>query len=88
MRRTLAFLVLPLWLSACAEVQTVGTSLAEKRRQMNDMEARAIMAATCDIALGSYFRELSEIERQYAALVCGGQYPRTIPAPPAVGGAR
>jgi hypothetical protein len=43
---------------------------------MNDMQARATMAATCDIALGAYFRELSALERQYAALVCGG-----VPAP-------
>ena len=88
MRRMLAVLALPLLLGACAQVRTVGMSLAEKRRQMNDMEARAIMAATCDIALGSYFRELSEVERQYAALVCGGQFPRGLPPAPPAGGAR
>lgn len=76
-------LLLPLFatLAACAQVQQAGLALVEKRRQMNDMEARAIMAATCDIALGAYFRELSDIERQYAALVCGGQFPRGIPTP-------
>ncbi len=62
-------------LASCAQVQQFGATAIEARRQMNDMEARAIMAATCDIALGAYFRELSEIERRYAALVCGGQFP-------------
>jgi len=81
MPRILLTAPLLLLLAACAEVQQMGMSLVEKRRQMNDMEARAIMAATCDIALGAYFRELSDIERQYAALVCGGQFPRGIPAP-------
>ena len=42
---------------------------------MNDMQARPTMAATCDIALGAYFRELSAVERQYAGLVCGGVPP-------------
>jgi len=62
-----------LLLASCAEVQQIGLAAIEHRRTLNDMQARAIMAATCDIALGAYFRELSEIERQYAALVCGGQ---------------
>jgi len=88
MRCTPLLLALPLLLGACAQVQTMGMSLAEQRRQMNDMQARAIMAATCDIALGSYFRELSDVERQYAALVCGGQFPRELPPVPATGGAR
>lgn len=69
--RALPFLLL----AACTEVQQLGTLAIEKRRTMNDMQARATMAATCDIALGAYFRELSEIERRYVALVCGGQFP-------------
>ncbi len=64
-----------LLLAGCAQVQSFGMAAIEQRRQMNDMQARATMAATCDIALGAYFRELSEVERQYAALVCGGQFP-------------
>lgn len=64
-----------LLLAGCAEVQKFGAVAIEQRRTMNDMQARATMAATCDIALGAYFRELSEIERRYAALVCGGQFP-------------
>lgn len=78
----LAFSALAL-LGACAEVQTLGMSAIEKRRQMNDMQARFTMAATCDIALGSYFRELSEMERRYVALVCGGQFPGPLPTQPA-----
>jgi hypothetical protein len=62
-------------LSACAEVQTYGAAAIQQRRSMNDMQARATMAATCDIALGAYFRELSPMERRYAGLVCGGQFP-------------
>ena len=64
-----------LLLSACAEVQTYGSVAIEQRRTMNDMQARATMAATCDIALGAYFRELSPMEQRYAGLVCGGIFP-------------
>ena len=66
-------------LAACTQVETYGVLAIEKRRQMNDMQARATMAATCDIALGAYFRELSEIERRYAGLVCGGMLPDQLP---------
>lgn len=66
-----ALLLLP----ACARIGPLGAAAVEQRRAMNDMQARATMAATCDIALGAYFRELSGIERQYAGLVCGGVYP-------------
>jgi uncharacterized protein YceK len=72
----LSLLVLGL-LSACAEVRSQGAAAIEQRRAMNDMQARATMAATCDISLGAYFRELSALERQYAGLVCGG-----VPAAP------
>ncbi|MDX6750677.1 hypothetical protein SH611_12720 [Geminicoccaceae bacterium 1502E] len=64
-----------LFLTACTEARTLGAVAAESRRSMNDMQARATMAATCDIALGAYFRELSELERHYAGLVCGGVPP-------------
>jgi hypothetical protein len=73
-------LLLPPALAACAEVGAYGAVAVERRRVMNDLQARATMAATCDIALGAYFRELSDAERQYVGLVCGGTFPR----PPAV----
>lgn len=79
MSRILSALLI-LGLSACAEVQQFGSMAIEKRRAMNDMQARATMAATCDISLGAYFRELSEIERRYAGLVCGGQLPGNFPS--------
>jgi hypothetical protein len=61
--------------TACTEVQTYGAVAVEQRRTMNDLQARATMAATCDIALGAYFRELSPMEQRYAGLVCGGIFP-------------
>jgi hypothetical protein len=64
-----------LFLSACAEVRSYGAVAIEQRRTMNDLQARATMAATCDISLGAYFRELSPMERHYAGLVCGGLFP-------------
>ena len=70
-RIILPFVALGL-LSACAEVQGYGATAIEARRTTNDMQARATMAATCDISLGAYFRELSPLERQYVGLVCGG----------------
>lgn len=72
MRATLMPAFLLLALPACAEVQSLGQSTIEQRRVMNDMQARATMAAACDISLGAYFRELSPLERQYVGLVCGG----------------
>lgn len=78
----LAALLALLALAACAEVQTFGTAAVAQRRMMNDLQARFTMAATCDISLGSYFRELSEIERHYVGLVCGGVLP-PLSAPPA-----
>jgi hypothetical protein len=67
-----------LLLSACAEVQTYGAAAIEQRRAMNDLQARATMAATCDISLGAYFRELSPMEQRYAGLVCGGLFPEPV----------
>jgi hypothetical protein len=79
----LAVLLAPLALAACTEIRTLGTSAIQQRRMMNDLQARLTMAATCDISLGSYFRELSELERHYVGLVCGGVLP-PLSAPPAV----
>ena len=72
MRRELLVLVagLPL-LGACSDLQTLGAAAAEQRRVMNDIQARATMAAVCDISLGAYLRELNQLERAYAGLVCG-----------------
>ena len=66
--------------TACTEVQHYGAVAVEQRRTMNDIQARATMAATCDISLGAYFRELSPMEQRYAGLVCGGIFPE--PAEP------
>ena len=73
MGRGLLMLVagLPL-LGACSDLQTLGAAAVEQRRVMNDMQARATMAAVCDISLGAYLRELNDLERTYAGLVCGG----------------
>lgn len=62
--------LLPL-LAACNDVRSLGAAAAEQRRVMNDMQARATMAAVCDMSLGAYFRELNAVERRYAGLVCG-----------------
>lgn len=62
-------------LPACTQVESFSTVAVQQRRMMNDLQARLTMAATCDISLGSYFRELSELERHYVGLVCGGVLP-------------
>ena len=61
-------------LPACAEFAHYGGIAIEQRRTMNDLQARTTMVATCDISIGAYFRELSDAERRYAALVCGGVF--------------
>jgi hypothetical protein len=71
MWRLLGLSVLLLLIGACSDVQMLGATAVEQRRVMNDMQARASMAAVCDISLGAYFRELNELERRYAGLVCG-----------------
>jgi hypothetical protein len=63
------FALLPL-IAACSDVRMLGAA-AEKRRVMNDMQARTTMTAVCDMSLGAYLRELNEVERRYAGLVCG-----------------
>jgi len=70
-------------LPACAELQSYGAVAVQQRRMLNDLQARATMDATCDIALGAYFRELSPIERRYAGLVCGGMFPESGEIAPA-----
>ncbi len=72
--RALVALLLVL-LPACTQVESFGAVAVQQRRMMNDLQARLTMAATCDISLGSYFRELSELERHYVGLVCGGVLP-------------
>jgi hypothetical protein len=57
--RMLADLLVVLLLGACSDVKTLDAAAMEKRRIMNDMQARATMAAVCDISLGAYFRELN-----------------------------
>jgi hypothetical protein len=75
-------ILLPLALAAgCAELKSYGAVAAQHRRTVNDLQARATMAATCDISLGAYFRELSPLERDYAGLVCGGRQPDAPPPP-------
>lgn len=71
MRALVALLVLLPLIAACSDVRMLGATAVEKRRVMNDMQARATMAAVCDISLGAYWRELNAVERRYAGLVCG-----------------
>ena len=63
-------------LGACTQLDAYGSIAVEQRRQMNDMQARLTMAATCDISVGAFYRELSALERRYAGLVCGGVAPQ------------
>jgi Na+-transporting NADH:ubiquinone oxidoreductase subunit NqrD len=81
MRRLLGLSVLLPLVAACSDVQMLGATVVEQRRVMNDMQARANMAAVCDISLGAYFRELNELERRYAGLVCGDVVIMQAPLP-------
>jgi hypothetical protein len=87
MRRLLGLLLLLPLVGACSDVRMFGAAAAEQRRVMNNMQARASMAAICDISLGAYFRELDEIERRYTGLVCGDVGIMQAPLPLRVGGA-
>lgn len=78
MRKFLPIVLVIAMLSACERVSLLSMSAVEQRRTANDMRARFIMAATCDMAIGSYFRELSPTERQYAGLVCGDERPTDV----------
>ncbi len=61
------FLAVAFSLTGCAEVYSFSASAIEQRRVMNDMQARGTMAAVCDIAIGSYFRILTDTERRLSA---------------------
>ncbi|MCB1971708.1 MAG: hypothetical protein R3D03_07190 [Geminicoccaceae bacterium] len=71
-------------LAGCNDVGVIGTAAMEKRRNMNDMQARATLAATCDIAVGAYFRALNEVEQRLTAIVCGGEKAAVILGPAAL----
>lgn len=73
MRKLLLLPCLLILLGACERVSLATMTAVEQRRTANDMQARLTMAATCDISVGAYFRELNQTERQYAGLVCGGK---------------
>jgi hypothetical protein len=85
MRLPLLALLILVALPGCTELRSYAAAGVAQRRTVNDLQARATMAATCDIALGAFFRELSPIERRYVGLVCGGMNPELaeLPAAPA-----
>jgi hypothetical protein len=75
-KKLLAALAATMVMSACTDpMLTMGSVAIEKRRQMNDAQARLTSAAMCDVSIGAYYRELSEAERALTALVCGGVFP-------------
>ena len=82
MRRLTGLLALLPLVAACSDLRTLGAAAAEQRRVINDMQARATMAAVCDMSLGAYLRELNEMERRYAGLVCGDVVVLREPLPP------
>ncbi|MCB1883603.1 MAG: hypothetical protein KDG89_06345 [Geminicoccaceae bacterium] len=82
MRPCLPFLLLLPLLAACNNVVPLGMIAIEQRKAMNDLQARATLAASCDISLGAYYRALSESERRYVALACGADGARQPAAPP------
>ena len=87
MWRLIGLLALLPLIAACSDVRTLGATAAEQLRVMNDMQARATMAAVCDISLGAYWRELNGLERRYAGLVCGDADVMRAPLPPGGGAA-
>ncbi len=85
-RLSAALLAALLLLPGCDTVRHWGEAGAAARREQNDLQARATMAATCDIAIASYLRELSPRERQGVALICpppapAGGLPELLAAP-------
>ena len=69
--KPLAAIALLAVLAGCADVRTLGSVAIEQRKIANDMQARATLAATCDISIGAALRELNEVERRYVMMVCG-----------------
>lgn len=57
-------------LSGCDTIRHYGEAAAAARRQQNDLQARATVAAACDVALASYWRALGPRERQALYLLC------------------
>ena len=71
MMRPLAAILALATLSGCADFATIGAAGIERRKIINDMQARGTLAAVCDISLGAFMRELNNVEQQYALMVCG-----------------
>jgi hypothetical protein len=57
-------------LSGCATARNLGEAAAAARRQQNDLQARATMAAVCDIPVAAYHRALDARDRQAVDLIC------------------
>ena len=70
LRRAMPFSLL--LLAGCTQLRPVIDQGIEARRQMNDEQARLTVVALCDIAVGSYWRVLSEEQRALVDRVCGG----------------
>jgi hypothetical protein len=65
-----AILAIVVLLSSCAEGVAIGTTAVNYKREVNDLRARATMAALCDLSVGSSYRVLTPQARELQKLQC------------------
>jgi hypothetical protein len=57
-------------LPGCTDAQMLGAVAIEKRKVMNDLQARATLAGLCDISVGAVYR-LPASDQQAVEIACG-----------------
>ena len=71
--RLAALLLTLVMLGGCAErLGEYGRQGVEEKRAYNDLKARGLMTALCDISLGAFYRELEPAEQCLVTQACGG----------------
>ncbi len=58
--------------AGCAQIKGAVTQGIEAKRTYNDNKARVLLQGNCDIAVGSYWRVMNNLERRAVDTLCKG----------------
>lgn len=70
-----------LTVAGCAQIKGAVTQGIAAKRTYNDNKARVLLQGNCDIAVGSYWRVMNNLERRAVDTLCKGDI--KLPAAPA-----
>lgn len=75
----LLYIIPILFLAGCAQIKGAVEQGVAAKRTYNDNKARILLQGNCDIAVGSYWRVMNNLERRAVDTLCKGD----IKLPPA-----